>query len=263
MISNSVSKLFSFISNMSCLYLLAELMLFGLVSLVMGHWINQVKALLHNFPSCWLQPGMVTTDLLLSGASTKQAKFFINVLAQPAEVVAEYLVPNIRSVPANGLSKPTYIQFLTGLKVYSQIFSVKWKKKMKRNFDSWFSIFKLWLLIVLFFGSSLLGPNGFACAGNDLKKVSISTNDAVLSEIKVVLKYFGHPSRQKQGRAARILLQYEPTYTTFSTAENILIPRGEEFPTALILTNFRNLRQIGVERSDSKRAEVEVAEESG
>ncbi|KAF5959967.1 hypothetical protein HYC85_001176 [Camellia sinensis] len=86
-----------------------ELMLFGLVSLVMGHWINQVKALLHNFPSCWLQPGMVTTDLLLSGASTKQ--------------VAEYLIPNIRSVLANGLSKPTYIRFLTGLKAYSQIFS--------------------------------------------------------------------------------------------------------------------------------------------
>ncbi|XP_028123867.1 chlorophyll(ide) b reductase NOL, chloroplastic-like isoform X4 [Camellia sinensis] len=33
-----------------------------------------------------LSPGMVTTDLLLSGASTKQAKFFINVLAEPAEV---------------------------------------------------------------------------------------------------------------------------------------------------------------------------------
>ncbi|XP_028123865.1 chlorophyll(ide) b reductase NOL, chloroplastic-like isoform X2 [Camellia sinensis] len=70
-----------------------------------------------------LQPGMVTTDLLLSGASTKQAKFFINVLAEPAEVVVEYLVPNNRSVPANGLSKPTYIRFLTGLKAYSQIFS--------------------------------------------------------------------------------------------------------------------------------------------
>ncbi|XP_028065925.1 putative proline-rich receptor-like protein kinase PERK6 [Camellia sinensis] len=97
---------------------------------------------------------------------------------------------------------------------------------------------------------------------NDLKKVSIPTNDAVLSEIKVALKYFGRPSLQKQGRTAHILLKYELTYTTFSAAENILIPRGEEFPTALILTNFRNLRQIGVEGSDSKRAEVEVAEES-
>lgn len=41
--------------------------------------------------------------------------------------VAEYLVPSIRSVPANGSTKPTYIRFLTGLKAYSQIFSVKWK----------------------------------------------------------------------------------------------------------------------------------------
>ncbi|WCJ19149.1 NYC1-like [Euphorbia peplus] len=70
-----------------------------------------------------LSPGMVTTDLLMSGATTKQAKFFINVLAEPAEVVAEYLVPNIRSIPANGSTRPTYIRFLTGLKAYSQIFS--------------------------------------------------------------------------------------------------------------------------------------------
>ncbi|KRH13101.1 hypothetical protein GLYMA_15G215900v4 [Glycine max] len=33
-----------------------------------------------------LSPGMVTTDLLMSGVNTKQAKFFINVLAEPAEV---------------------------------------------------------------------------------------------------------------------------------------------------------------------------------
>ncbi|KAI3773896.1 hypothetical protein L1987_48435 [Smallanthus sonchifolius] len=32
-------------------------------------------------------PGMVTTDLLMSGANTKQAKFFINVLAEPADEV--------------------------------------------------------------------------------------------------------------------------------------------------------------------------------
>ncbi|KAJ8899992.1 hypothetical protein K2173_024103 [Erythroxylum novogranatense] len=70
-----------------------------------------------------LSPGMVTTDLLMSGATTKQAKFFINVLAEPAEVVAEYLVPSIRSVPSNGSMKPAYIRFLTGMKAYSQIFS--------------------------------------------------------------------------------------------------------------------------------------------
>ncbi|KAK9101073.1 hypothetical protein Scep_024503 [Stephania cephalantha] len=70
-----------------------------------------------------LSPGMVTTELLMSGATTKQAKFFINVLAEPPEVVAEYLVPIIRSIPSNGSTRPTYVRFLTGLKAYSQIFS--------------------------------------------------------------------------------------------------------------------------------------------
>ncbi|XP_076885285.1 chlorophyll(ide) b reductase NOL, chloroplastic-like isoform X2 [Bidens hawaiensis] len=70
-----------------------------------------------------LSPGMVTTDLLMSGANTKQAKFFINVLAEPADEVAKYLVPNIRSIPSSGSTRPTYIRFLTGLKAYSQIFS--------------------------------------------------------------------------------------------------------------------------------------------
>ncbi|KAF3434349.1 hypothetical protein FNV43_RR25452 [Rhamnella rubrinervis] len=39
--------------------------------------------------------------------------------------VAEYLVPNIRSIIANGSMKPTYIRFLTVLKAYTKIFSVK------------------------------------------------------------------------------------------------------------------------------------------
>ncbi|XP_073107815.1 chlorophyll(ide) b reductase NOL, chloroplastic isoform X2 [Elaeis guineensis] len=72
-----------------------------------------------------LSPGMVTTDLLMSGATTKQAKFFINILAEPPDVVAEYLVPCIRSIPNTRSVKPTYIRFLTGLKAYSQIFSVR------------------------------------------------------------------------------------------------------------------------------------------
>ncbi|PKU64606.1 chlorophyll(ide) b reductase NOL, chloroplastic isoform X1 [Dendrobium catenatum] len=76
------------------------------------------NVLVHN-----LSPGMVTTDLLMSGATTKQAKFFINILAEPPEVVAEYLVRSVRSVPTSGNQKPTYIRFLTGLKAYSQIFS--------------------------------------------------------------------------------------------------------------------------------------------
>ncbi|XP_072955863.1 chlorophyll(ide) b reductase NOL, chloroplastic isoform X1 [Typha angustifolia] len=81
--------------------------------------MNELKnVMVHN-----LSPGMVTTDLLMSGANTKQAKFFINILAEPPDVVAEYLVPCVRSVPSSQSMKPTYIRFLTGLKAYSQIFS--------------------------------------------------------------------------------------------------------------------------------------------
>ncbi|KAL6894552.1 hypothetical protein ACP4OV_008650 [Aristida adscensionis] len=81
--------------------------------------MNEVNnVMVHN-----LSPGMVTTDLLMSGATTKQAKFFINILAETPEVVADFLVPNIRGIPANQSMKPTYIRFLTGLKAYSRIFS--------------------------------------------------------------------------------------------------------------------------------------------
>eukprot|EP00250_Pteridium_aquilinum_P012336 c20664_g1_i1 orf=81-1226(+) len=70
-----------------------------------------------------LSPGMVTTDLLMSGSDTPQAKFFINVLAEPAETVAEFLVPRVRALLENGKTNPTYIRFLTGFKAYSQILS--------------------------------------------------------------------------------------------------------------------------------------------
>ncbi|KAK1383976.1 hypothetical protein POM88_021711 [Heracleum sosnowskyi] len=37
-------------------------------------------------------------------------------------LVAKYLVPTIRSIPANGSTKPTCIHLLTGIKAYSKIF---------------------------------------------------------------------------------------------------------------------------------------------
>ncbi|KAJ3674787.1 hypothetical protein LUZ60_005403 [Juncus effusus] len=81
--------------------------------------MNEVNnVMVHN-----LSPGMVTTDLLMSGATTKQAKFFINILAEPPDVVAEYLVPSIRELASSQSMKPSYIRFLTGLKAYSRIFS--------------------------------------------------------------------------------------------------------------------------------------------
>ncbi|XP_028072599.1 uncharacterized protein LOC114274822 isoform X2 [Camellia sinensis] len=95
---------------------------------------------------------------------------------------------------------------------------------------------------------------------NDLKKVLVSTDDAVLAEIKIALQFFGCPSLQKQEKAAHILLRYKPTYATFSAADNILISRGEEHLTTLIFPNLKNLRQIGLEASDSEQVEEQVAE---
>ena len=98
-----------------------------------------------------LSPGMVTTDLLMSGwllsgcvvssfagwaaykvgisagADTPTAKFFINCMAEPAADVARSIVPRIRKVPqeskglGGGLGKSTYIRYLTIPKAYSQI----------------------------------------------------------------------------------------------------------------------------------------------
>eukprot|EP00873_Tetraselmis_striata_P037875 jgi/Tetstr1/458139/TSEL_044631.t1 len=80
------------------------------------------KVVVHN-----LSPGMVTTELLMSGANTPQAKWFINCLAEPAEDVATFLVPRMRQVLSsagngNGGAQPTYIQYLTKPKAFSQIF---------------------------------------------------------------------------------------------------------------------------------------------
>ncbi|EIE21732.1 NAD(P)-binding protein [Coccomyxa subellipsoidea C-169] len=74
-----------------------------------------------------LSPGMVTTDLLMAGADTATAKFFINCLADPPEEVAAYLVPRIRRVPLDSrtlggaIGQGSYIKYLTKSKAYGQI----------------------------------------------------------------------------------------------------------------------------------------------
>jgi chlorophyll(ide) b reductase len=74
-----------------------------------------------------LSPGMVTTELLMSGADTAQSKFFINCLAETPDVVANFLVPRIREVPGrrslSGAASGTYLEFLTPVKAYSSIFA--------------------------------------------------------------------------------------------------------------------------------------------
>ncbi|XP_028058963.1 uncharacterized protein LOC114262766 [Camellia sinensis] len=97
--------------------------------------------------------------------------------------------------------------------------------------------------------------------GNDLKKVMVSANDAVLAEIKIALQFFGCPNLQKQGRSAHILLRYEPTYAIFSAANNIPISRGKQQLMTFIFPNFKNLRQIGLKASDLQQVEDQVAEE--
>ncbi|KAG0608468.1 hypothetical protein M758_8G108000 [Ceratodon purpureus] len=77
---------------------------------------NIQNVVVHN-----LSPGMVTTDLLMSGSDTRQAKFFINVLAEPADTVAKFLVPRVRKIVAENKNNSTYTRFLTGFKAYTQI----------------------------------------------------------------------------------------------------------------------------------------------
>ena len=98
-------------------------------------------------------------------------------------------------------------------------------------------------------------------ASNKLKKILPSTDDAVLEEIKSALRYFGRPNVQKQGRAAHILLRYEPTYTTFSAADGIPIPSGDQHISALLFPSFKSLRQIGLEDSDLVEDAESVVEE--
>lgn len=93
-----------------------------------------------------------------------------------------------------------------------------------------------------------------------MKKILPSTDGAVLEEIKSALRYFGHPNVQKQGRAAHILLQYEPTYTTFLAAEGIPIPSDDQQLSTLIFPSFKSLRQIDLEDSNSKAEAEPVVE---
>lgn len=69
-----------------------------------------------------ISPGMVTTELLMSGADTPQSKFFINCLAEPADTVADYLVPRVRAV-ARKRSSSSSISFLTPMRAYGNIFA--------------------------------------------------------------------------------------------------------------------------------------------
>lgn len=48
-------------------------------------------------------PGMVATDLLLKGVSNPRAAKIVNILAEDAKVVAQWLVPRMRGLTGNGV----------------------------------------------------------------------------------------------------------------------------------------------------------------
>lgn len=86
--------------------------------------MGETKVGVHN-----LSPGMVTTQLLMSGADNPQSKWFINCLAETPDTVADFLVPRIRDIPSKrplpgqGPTTGQYIKFLTQTKAYSRIFA--------------------------------------------------------------------------------------------------------------------------------------------
>lgn len=69
-----------------------------------------------------LSPGMVLTDLLLSGNENDTTSLqFFNYLAEEPETVAEALVPRIRSVVLNNRKGSQYIKFLSLPRAFVQI----------------------------------------------------------------------------------------------------------------------------------------------
>lgn len=85
-----------------------------------------------------LSPGMVTTELLMSGADDAPGKFFINCLAETAEDVAAFLAPQVRAVPdkpsLTGTPTGEYIRFLTSVSAYGKILA---RLVTGKNKDRW------------------------------------------------------------------------------------------------------------------------------
>lgn len=59
---------------------------------------------------------------------------------------------------------------------------------------------------------------------------------------------------------AHILLRYTPSYATFSAIDHIPIPRGEDHFTNLIFPSFKNIKDVGLETSDSEHEREQAAD---
>ncbi|GBG62443.1 hypothetical protein CBR_g30763 [Chara braunii] len=89
-------------------------------------WINnagtngyEAKALIDTSDEVLTE--VVATNMLGVIICCREAKFFVNVLAEPAATVADYLVPRLRKVPTTAGGQSTYIRFLTKPRAYFQI----------------------------------------------------------------------------------------------------------------------------------------------
>ena len=71
---------------------------------VLAGWIYGRRCFLPRSSPAAMQRSLKGCCALLAGADTPTAKFFINCLAEPAEEVAQYLVPRIRKVPQEARS---------------------------------------------------------------------------------------------------------------------------------------------------------------
>ena len=73
-----------------------------------------------------------------TGGDTPTSKFFINCLADPAEKVADELVPQVRRIAqeqqAPGSGKSQYVRYLTKVKAYGLIFNRLLFGKRKSRF---------------------------------------------------------------------------------------------------------------------------------
>lgn len=68
-----------------------------------------------------LSPGMVLTDLLMSGNTDPKTRKIFNILAEEPHTVAENLVPRIRQIALSNTQASKYVRFLTLPKAFFQL----------------------------------------------------------------------------------------------------------------------------------------------
>ena len=72
-------------------------------------------------------PGMVTTELLLRDANARALRIF-NILAEPPETVARWLVPRMRAAHVQQTPSGLYLRFLTPPSVVWRFATAAWRK---------------------------------------------------------------------------------------------------------------------------------------